>query len=72
MAIKHPLTGMPLPIGVIPQMIYAQQREKAQAKKSASPVDAAREGVPTGMAKGGKVSRGDGCCMKGKTKGKMC
>ena len=24
-----------------------------------------------GMAKGGKV-RGDGCCMKGKTKGKMC
>lgn len=25
-----------------------------------------------GMAKGGKVGRGDGCCMKGKTKGKMC
>lgn len=24
------------------------------------------------MAKGGKVSRGDGCCMKGRTKGKMC
>lgn len=24
------------------------------------------------MAKGGKVSRGDGCCMKGGTKGKMC
>ena len=23
------------------------------------------------MAKGGSV-RGDGCCMKGKTKGKMC
>lgn len=23
------------------------------------------------MAAGGKV-RGDGCCMKGKTKGKMC
>lgn len=24
------------------------------------------------MAKGGKVGRGDGCCMRGKTKGKMC
>ena len=23
------------------------------------------------MAKGGKVTRGDGACMKGKTKGKM-
>ena len=23
------------------------------------------------MAKGGKVGRGDGCCMKGKTKGEM-
>jgi len=23
------------------------------------------------MGKGGKVGRGDGCCMKGKTKGKM-
>jgi len=23
------------------------------------------------MAKGGKVGRGDGCCMKGKTKGMM-
>ncbi len=23
------------------------------------------------MAKGGKATRGDGCCMKGRTKGKM-
>jgi hypothetical protein len=23
------------------------------------------------MAKGGKVTRGDGCCTKGKTKGRM-
>ena len=28
--------------------------------------------APIRMAKGGKVTRGDGCCMKGKTKGKMC
>lgn len=27
---------------------------------------------PMRMAKGGKVGRGDGCCMKGRTKGKMC
>lgn len=27
-------------------------------------------GVP-GFAKGGKVTRGDGCCKKGHTKGKM-
>jgi hypothetical protein len=29
-------------------------------------------GMVKGYAKGGMVSRGDGCCMKGKTKGKMC
>lgn len=27
--------------------------------------------TPMKMAKGGKVTRGDGACMKGKTKGKM-
>jgi hypothetical protein len=32
---------------------------------------AAPEATPRKMAKGGKVGRGDGCCMKGKTKGKM-
>jgi len=29
-------------------------------------------GMVKGYAKGGKVTRGDGCCMKGRTKGKMC
>lgn len=52
-------------------MIMERNRAKAKAKKSANPVEAAMEGVPTGMAKGGKVGRGDGCCMKGKTKGMM-
>ena len=51
-------------------MIMERNRAKAKAKKSANPVEAAMEGVPTGMAKGGKV-RGDGCCMRGKTKGTM-
>ena len=27
-------------------------------------------GMTTGYAKGGSVTRGDGCCMKGHTKGK--
>ncbi len=72
MALKNPLSGMAIPLGVIPQMIMERNRAKAKAKKSANPVEAAMEGVPTGMAKGGKVGRGDGCCMKGKTKGKMC
>lgn len=69
MALKNPLSGMTIPLGVIPQMLM-EQRSKAKAKKSANPVEAAREGIPTGMAKGGKV-RGDGCCMRGKTKGAM-
>lgn len=71
MALKHPLSGMPIPLGVIPQLLY-QQRQSAKAKKRANPTEAAMEGVPTGMANGGKVGRGDGCCMKGRTKGKMC
>ena len=28
-------------------------------------------GMTKGYAKGGRVTRGDGCCMKGHTKGKM-
>jgi hypothetical protein len=28
-------------------------------------------GAVKGYAKGGKATRGDGCCMKGKTKGMM-
>jgi len=27
---------------------------------------------PVMMKSGGKMGRGDGCCMKGKTKGTMC
>lgn len=36
------------------------------------PKPAPMPGRPQLMAAGGKVGRGDGCCMKGKTKGKMC
>lgn len=70
MALKNPLSGMPIPLGIIPQMIM-ERRSKAKAKKRDNPVEAAMDGVPVGMAKGGKVGRGDGCCMKGKTKGTM-
>jgi len=38
----------------------------------AKPMGMKKGGMVKGYAKGGPVTRGDGCCMKGKTKGKMC
>ena len=57
-------------VGVVPQAIardaYSSKEEEERRKKQAS-------GMP--MKKGGKVSsassRADGCCTKGKTRGKM-
>jgi hypothetical protein len=37
----------------------------------AKPMGMKKGGAVKKMAKGGKVGRGDGCCMKGKTKGRM-
>lgn len=37
----------------------------------AKPMGMKKGGAVKKMAKGG-MTRGDGCCMKGKTKGKMC
>jgi len=54
-----------------------QQIANAPASRAAGMPGATRRmamqamAKPMRMAKGGKV-RGDGCCMKGKTKGKMC
>ena len=47
------------PIGVIPQLMYKNSRKN---KKKAAPKN---------MREGGKVTRGDGACMKGHTKGRM-
>ena len=35
------------------------------------PMGMKKGGMVKGYAKGGKATRGDGCCMKGKTKGTM-
>jgi hypothetical protein len=44
----------------------------APASRMARPAMPMKKGgAVKGYAKGGKVGRGDGCCMKGKTKGKM-
>jgi len=55
-------------LGILPGMIYRDQYE--DDKKPA-----AEEAKMIGKKKGGKVSsasaRGDGCCERGKTKGRM-
>jgi hypothetical protein len=40
-------------------------------KMRAMPMGMKKGGMVKGYAKGGKATRGDGCCMKGKTKGSM-
>lgn len=52
-----------------------RKRKEEEAKKqggASAPAPTMRKGgTVKKMAKGGKVTRGDGCCMKGHTKGKM-
>jgi hypothetical protein len=56
-------------MGIIPMAIEHMQSKKRKDRRSgegpSGPSDV------TGMKKGGKVGRGDGACMKGRTKGKM-
>jgi hypothetical protein len=40
-------------------------------KMRTMPMGMKKGGMVKGYAKGGKVGRGDGCCMKGHTKGMM-
>ncbi len=40
-------------------------------KMRTMPMGMKKGGMVKGYAKGGKVGRGDGCCMKGKTRGTM-
>jgi hypothetical protein len=46
-------------------------RRTAGMKKGGKVTKKADGGAVMGYAKGGMASRGDGCCMKGKTKGTM-
>ena len=64
---KRPMPGQPMPMpGMRPMPMPGGVRGMAGPKPAPMP------GRPQLMAKGGKVTRADGCCMKGKTKGKMC
>ena len=61
--------------GVIPRMLMdRRKRKKDEARAKASGEGPSSLGGPTGvteMKAGGKVTRGDGVCVKGHTKGKM-
>ena len=71
--------------GIIPQMIYKNQKDKkkaansekekglAAAKRNRDIMQAAasRGQQPRQMKAGGKLNRADGCVVKGKTKGRM-
>lgn len=58
--------------GVLPMMLMDRERKKKRDRAASEGPSgpSATTGV-TGMKAGGKVTRGDGACMKGHTKGKM-
>ena len=58
--------------GLVGMMVRRNaDRKAAKADKAMSREEEAAAGMPiTQMKSGGKVGRGDGCCMKGKTKGR--
>jgi hypothetical protein len=76
--------GAMIPLGIIPQMMYKQNKdrkaaaaaEKSDEQKAAEAVVRNRQTMQAAsqrakpMAKGGKVTRGDGACVRGKTKGR--
>ena len=55
-------------MGVLPQMALKQSEKRKDKRRGEGP---SGPSDVTGMKKGGKVGRGDGACMKGRTKGKM-
>lgn len=71
----RPMPVKPMPGGIRgtsgPKPATALVSQPRRPVSSAVPAEMQRGGA-RGMAKGGKVTRADGCCMKGKTKGKMC
>lgn len=56
--------------GVVPALLLEREKRKEQARALANDGVKGPAGV-TGMRKGGPVSRGDGACIKGHTKGKL-
>jgi hypothetical protein len=56
------------PVGAL---YNADRKKRNRAEGPTGPGGPSAPTGVTGMKAGGKVSRGDGCCMKGHTKGKM-
>lgn len=76
--------GAMIPLGVIPQMLYKQNKDRRAAAMADMPQEGTaptatatatgameRPQLPTRGMKKGRMVRGDGCCMRGKTKGTM-
>ena len=62
--------GMP-PAGMGGRMGQEAAAQQLMASLPRAPMGMKKGGAVKGYAKGGMASRGDGCCMKGKTKGTM-
>lgn len=68
--------GLANPVEVINEELGGETREESKARREKSKEKATKEApksdAPKKMAKGGSASsRADGCCIKGKTRGKM-
>jgi hypothetical protein len=57
--------------GFITGLFKTLRPNSASFRSAESPENPGQAGMVKRYAKGGKVGRGDGCCMKGKTKGAM-
>jgi hypothetical protein len=58
-------------LGMTPIGAMVNQADKRRRRSGEGPSEPSGPTGVTGMKKGGKVGRGDGACMKGRTKGKM-
>jgi hypothetical protein len=68
--------GLANPVEVINEELGGETREESKVRREKAKEKAAKEtpksDTPKKMAKGGSASsRADGCCVKGKTRGKM-
>jgi hypothetical protein len=60
-----------LGMGALGALANAGQKKRSAATRGEGPSGPGGPTGVTGMKAGGKVTRGDGACMKGHTKGKM-
>ena len=65
---SRPVRGMP---SMPPVIMGPAPKPVRDMSQRGGPGGMAKGGMVKGYAKGGSATRADGCCMKGKTKGKM-